>query len=215
MALSGLVLAHDLAFLAKYGAAYTDALARSGHDDRWTAAVTAVALVSAALLLAGSWRLHRLYRLAASVSRRHGEARLLVQARPSRPARLPAPRTFFALLGRSWIVLGLSVAVLFVLQENIEHVSRGLGAPGLAVLAADGDLSTVQIIIGTTLAVAAVAALFRWHGQALAARIAAARVGRRARHRADRPRHPQAERQTGSLLGRRQGLRAPPVLQAI
>ena len=42
MAAVAFVLAHNLVFLASYGAGYQDALTRTGHDDAWTTAVLAV-----------------------------------------------------------------------------------------------------------------------------------------------------------------------------
>src|SRR5438128_457305 len=63
-ALTALVLAHNLAFLATYGPAYRLALARSGHDAAWTAAVAIVLSVALGLLAAATLQLRRLARLA-------------------------------------------------------------------------------------------------------------------------------------------------------
>ena len=52
--LVALVLTHDLVFLLGYGAAYRDALVRTGHDDGWRTTVFLVLAMGGVLLLAAA-----------------------------------------------------------------------------------------------------------------------------------------------------------------
>jgi hypothetical protein len=59
-ALVALVLSHSLVFLVRYGSAYGEALAHSGHDLAWTGAVVSSGALGAGLVLASLLQLHRL-----------------------------------------------------------------------------------------------------------------------------------------------------------
>ena len=76
MAAVAFVLAHNLVFLASYGAGYQAALRRTGHDDAWTTAVLAVLGLGVLLFVVATWRLHRLGLLARGTARRRSPARI-------------------------------------------------------------------------------------------------------------------------------------------
>ena len=66
--------------------------------------------------------------------------------------------------------------VLFVVVENLEHVSVGLPAPGLAVLGSYQYHSVVGVFAAISFLAALVDALYRWRRDVLVARIEAARA---------------------------------------
>ena len=193
-ALTALVLAHNLAFLVTYGPAYRMALAQSGHDAAWTAAVVVVLSVALGLLAAASLQLRRLARIAPP---------------PRRGSPVPGGAGSFARrLVRVWAALTPATAVLFTIQENLERLAVGEAAPGLSVLARDGSPTILLVIAAVSLVVALVAALFGWSRDLLIARIAAA--GRSWR-RATASRRPNiVGRRPAFLGGPGPTLRAPP-----
>ena len=196
MSLVALILAHNLVFLAGYGAAYGEALAHTGHDHGWLAAVMLVLAGGLGCLVAALWQLRRLTALAGATGAWNG---------PS-----PSPRS----IARRWLRLAarlaIASAVLFVLQENIEHLGIGVSPPGLCVLFSPEYPNAVAIIVGVALAVGLIGALFGWRFELLAARIRAARGRHRIPPRA-RPRLPfEVDRRPTTLLGPGLAVRAPP-----
>jgi hypothetical protein len=209
-----LVLAHDLAFLASKQGAYAAALAASGHDAGWVTTVLVVAGLSGLLLAVGLARLAflglRLRAAARSLAPGGSGSRGRSALEASADGR---PRDRLRGLAHSSARLAGAVTVGFVIQENVEHLSAGLPAPGFAILAWDGNFTPLPIIGLTSLAVAAVVGLFRRRQADLLARVRAA--GERAfpHTTAGRPRTPGRASDAdgrGSLLGRRMALRAPP-----
>jgi hypothetical protein len=199
MTLVSLVVAHDLVFLLTYGAGYEDALAQTGHDGSWATAVAVVLAAGIGLFGLATWRLYRLGVVARSIdpaTRRHTSS---------------APgfgRRLFGLWWRLWA----ATTILFVIQENIEHQRIGEALPGLSVLGS-GEYSDAALVIAVvTLAVAVVAALFRWRRDLLVARIASASERRHARPGRTLPR-PAATRdgRPESFVGRGLAVRAPPL----
>ncbi len=195
-----LVVAHDLVFLLTYGAGYDDALARSGHDGSWTMAVLVVLAAAIGLLGLATWRLYRLGVVARAV------------VPPTDRGRAPIAAEFGWPLVRLWWRLCAATTLLFVLQENLEHLRIGEALPGLSVLGS-GEYSDAALVIAlVTLAVATVGALFRWRRDLLVARIAAAR--HTPYERADRVLPRRATTRDGrpeSFVGRGRAVRAPPV----
>lgn len=196
-ALTALVLAHNLIFLAGYGAEFGDVLGHTGHDHGWTIAVVGSVLLGVALLIGTAWRLHRLRRIARSL----GATRT-----PSEPGQ----RAFL----RRWLgvalALALAVTALFVLEENLElgRISRQL--PGIGVLASAAYPNAVLIIGAVALVVSFVAVLLGWRIELVIARIRA--VQGRPQEGATSPFAPRAwvaPRRT-SVLGSRLASRAPP-----
>jgi hypothetical protein len=197
MGLLTLVLAHNLVFLVGYGAAYREALSRSGHGGAWTTAVALVLALGLGLLLAAAWRIAALTRQA------RGLGPLLVGP-GARPAFVPG---FVSL----WVRLAVVGGTLFTVQENIEHLRAGADLPGIAVLVPGGGPDTLGIVAAVAAGVALVGQLFLWRRAVLSARIAAARL-RLPRAAASFPRPLQdAGRRPSSILGQRLAVRAPPL----
>ena len=197
MGLLTLVLAHNLVFVVGYGAAYREALSRTGHGGAWTTAVVVVLALGLGLLLAAAGRIAALTGQARALGSVPGGLR-------SRPAFLPG-------LVFLWMRLALTGAALYTVQENIEHLRAGADLPGLAVLAPSGRSDTLVIVAAVAAGVALVGQLFRWRRAVLSARIAAARL-RLPRATASFARPPQdASRRPSSILGQRLAVRAPPL----
>jgi hypothetical protein len=202
MALVALVLAHNIVFLVAYGAAYEDALTRTGHDDAWTIAVAVILALAVGLLLAAALRIGRLW---AEIRSLGGSASI----------RRPDPATLIAGFGLLWLRLAAATTAAFVVQENVERWTVGQPLPGLGVLGSSGYTAAPPILLIVTFAVALVGALFASRIEALAARVAAARRRPWARpsHTQRRP-IPTVHRLAGSIHGRRSAGRAPPLALA-
>jgi hypothetical protein len=215
MVLVTLVLAHDLSYIASYGAAYSEAMFRTGHDDRWTAAVIGVSALGLGLVLAAVRRIGRLTQLARVVAapRSRAERRLGGDADgPEAWSPSSTVATFARHLVRIWPRVAVGGAILFVLQENIERVAGGEPVPGLDVLGSATHPYPIPVLLAVSLAVAAVGALFRSRIAELRTLIARAeRTWRRSAHAA--PSRPlDFERPAQSILGRRRAVRAPPAI---
>ncbi len=198
MILVALVVAHDLVFLAAYGAAYGEALAHTGHDHGWTSAVVTVLVAGLVCLVAGLWQLRRLS--------------LLARLAGDRAADPPSRASF----GRRWLRLAVGIAmatiILFVAQENVEHLGIGEPLPGLGVLLSPEYPNAIPIIVCVASAVALVGALFGWRFAVLAARLRATGA-RHLRPSKARPRTIfEVDRRPGTLLGAGLAPRAPPPL---
>jgi hypothetical protein len=198
LALVTLVLAHELVFLVGYGEAYADALGRTGHDARWTAAVLTVLAMAGVLAAVGLWRLNRLGVL----------ARALGAPRSAGGLRLASLVRDFLLV---WPRLAIAGAILFVVQENLEHLGVGDPLPGFGVLVSRQYPNAGLMIVAVAFGVSLIAALFRWQRARLIARIEILRVRWRkpATVGASRPAGPDPLPR--SILGRRLAVRAPPL----
>src|SRR5260221_13412491 len=113
-----LVAAHNLVFLLAYGSGYDEALAHSGHDGAWGAAVAVTLATAFGLLGLGSWRLYRLGVLARATGPGDTEYR-------------PLAGDFARQLANLWMRVAGATSVLFVVQENLEHQRVGAVLPGL------------------------------------------------------------------------------------
>lgn len=197
MGLLTLVLAHNVVFVVGYGAAYREALSRTGHGGAWSTAVVVVLALGLGLLLAAALRIAALTRQAGALG--------------SVPAGLRARPAFLPGLVSLWVRLALSGIALYTVQENIEHLRAAVDPPGIAVLVPGGRLDTLFIVAAVAAGVALVGQLFRWRRAVLTARIAAARL-RLPRGSASflRP-FQDAGRRPSSILGHRLAVRAPPL----
>lgn len=205
-----LVLAHDLVFLARYGSRYNEALVHSGHGEAWSSAVGTILAIAAALVVAGVLRIAYL-------------GILVRRADTPTPATelLKPPRGALQLAGlaRLWLRIGPRTAitgvVLLTIQENLERSSAGGGIAGPGILLSPEYPFGLWITFAVGLLVGFVAALLEWRRCALLARLRAARARprRQAEPRAARPRT-VGGRPSTSVLGRRSGLRAPPLPSA-
>jgi hypothetical protein len=193
------VLGHNLVFLLTYGADYSLALVRTGHDSRWGDAVRVVLAAGVLLIAAGTFRLAYLYRLVRGL-------------RPGDNGGITG-RSYAQTILAIWVRLFLISTVLFVLQENIERWGSGAGLPWLAVLGSFAYGGPLIVFVIVSLVVAAVVALFRMGIAALEARLAAGRgpvppaAYPLARHHFRWPDKPIV-----SILGRNLAGRAPPAL---
>ena len=203
MTLVTLVVAHNLVFFLAYGSRYDEALARTGHGEVWGTAVAVV--ITTALVLVGlaAWRLFRLGMLARSLG-------------PGGDAPPFGSGAFARGLARLWVPLAAATTVLFVVQENLEHQSAGAGLPGLSVLGS-AEYPHAGLVIGAiALAVAAVAALFRWQRDVLMARITrASRLRQRAARLLQRRRADWVELRHASIVVHQFPGRAPPQLSTL
>ena len=199
LVLAVLVVGHNVVFLLAYGPAYAAALAQTGHGDRWDETVRAVLAALGLLAAAASLRVAYLHRLVRRSAAGGG------------PDRLSA-RTYARSLLPLWARLFAMSVVLFVVQENYERVSAGLALPGLGVLGSTQILGPVPVFLLVSLAVAAVAALFRWGIAALEEQIAAGRARMPAVVWEPRPRfRTDPIRSASSVIARNLAGRAPPV----
>ena len=191
-----LVIVHNLAFLLAYGSAAGAVLARTGHDVRWTEAVVLMLAVGATMLVAASLRVVSLVR---SI---HAPGAGATVGYPGRAAL----RAFTA------EALGIATAsgLLFLLQENLEHMSSGQALPGLGVLWSPEYPVTLPLLAIVAAALSALATLFRLRIAALERLLARAHT---------HPVRPVRRQRRGSLvdqpprrslLGRGFALRAPP-----
>ncbi len=195
-----LVVAHNLVFLLADGANAEAALASTGHGDAWRMAVAIVLLAGAGLLLIAVLQLHRLGILAQDLDRSEGGLD-------------PLPGPFGRDVVGLWLRLTVATAVLFAVQENVEHLQAGLGLPGLAVLGSGDYANALLVIAAVALAVALVAGLLGWRRGILLARIADAARRRWHRPLPARPRRAAAlDRRPNGFFRRSSSVRAPPRL---
>jgi hypothetical protein len=199
LAPASLVLVHNLVFLAAYGAQFQVVLTATGHDGRWEATVTVVAVLSANLGGVGLARLGFLWL----------KARSLGRARGHRP--VVDVRAYLRVLAPLWLRLSLVTAALYLGQENLEGAAIGQPLPGLEPLLSGWSVPPLAVLASVTLLLAALGALFLWGDEALVARIAAAlRRGRRAEAPVARRPPSAPSRAIASLLSLNLGRRAPP-----
>jgi hypothetical protein len=157
-----LVLAHDLAFLARYGSAFGEALAHAGHGPAWTAAVAGSVAIGAGLLVTAILGLRRLGLVAEQLRARGTSSE-------------PRGRAFL----RTWAIraarLSLTTTFLLTIQENLERVSGGMAGPNIGLLVSAEYPSAIPIVLGVAIVVSFVAALVAWRRAVLVSRIRAAR----------------------------------------
>jgi hypothetical protein len=202
LALVVFVLAHNLIFLATYGGDAAHALEATGHGSQWTATVALVIALALVLAVAGAVRLGQLSRLA----RRVDQGGLTVERADD--------RSFAVDLVRRWCWILLAALACFVISENIEHISVGLSAPGLAVLGSAAYDATLPIFAAVAFVAALIDALYRWRHDVLLARIVAAGARwARAAGSVVRPPLPWTDPRHAAIAGHRIAGRAPPLLE--
>jgi hypothetical protein len=195
------VLGHDLLFLLTYGSSYDAVLARTGHGEHWSITAAVVAGLAVALAVGCLARLRAL----AAQARAH-------EAGGGRPDHGSLAH-LGALILRTWPrVTGLTVAI-FIINENLERLSAGLGLPGLTVLGALGYLGTFSVLSAFALLVAIIEALYRWRRDVLLERVRAAGAHSGRPARASSPHQlPWVERRHAAIAGHRIAGRAPPLV---
>jgi hypothetical protein len=199
MGLASFVLAHDILYLAEYGADFRSAMARTGHGEMWAVTVVSAIAISLALVTLASRRLQVLGRIASGAP-----ADL---AHPSRTARwAPVLRS----AARTWLIVALVALVFFVMSENWERYSVGMPLPGLSVLlGTPPSLAVMGIFASVAALVASVATLYRRRYEVLAWRARMRRSLRRPGPLAV-PRADEDVRPHPTPLACRIGGRAPP-----
>jgi hypothetical protein len=155
LVLFALFVAHDAIYVARYGAgdAYARAMSAGGHDAYWIPTSLVLGASAAVIFVLTLRLLARLRRVAVDA-----------------PASTGGP-SYLGELGRTWLRLFPTVAVLFVVQENLEHLATDGHLHGLGFLA--GSL-TLAVLAATTFVLAAVGSLLRWRIRTLEARLVAA-----------------------------------------
>jgi hypothetical protein len=195
------VIAHNLEFLVAFGARAHQTLAQTGHGATWNMAVVVVLTSAVAFVAIAGWRLRQLTKLAGALADR--------QELGSEPA---LGASFERRLVARWVPLTVASSILFVVQENLEHLRVGLALPGLGVLGSAEYPFACIVIAEVALAVAFVSVLFSRRREALIARIAAARRAALPRPRPVLGRSPSdRDVRPESHLGRSRALRAPPL----
>ena len=164
LALGGLLIGHQAVYVAQYGdgAALGQAMTSGGHDGYWTTFTTVALSGLLLLLLRSAWRLHELRRDTAGIA-------------PDPRDQLRA-RAYARELLRLWPPLFGTVAVAYLIQENLEHlVAQGHLAGFSPIVGSQAPLA-LPILGLVTFAFAVVGALVRWRIAVLEARVRAARA---------------------------------------
>lgn len=164
LALGGLLVGHQAVYVSQYGdgAALGQAMASGGHDGYWTTFTTVALSGLLLLLLRSAWRLVELRRDTAGLTPQAPEG--------------PPPRAYGRELLRLWPPLFGTVAVAYLIQENLEHlIAQGHLAGFSPLVGAQAPLA-LPIMGLVTLAFAVFGALVRWRIAVLEARVRAARA---------------------------------------
>ena len=202
LALGGLLIGHQAVYVAQYGegATLSQAMTAGGHDGYWSTFTTVALSGLLLLLLRSAWRLVELRRDAAGIVRDTSDAHPV--------------RAYGRELLRLWPPLFGTVAVAYLIQENIEHlVAQGHLAGFSPIVGAEAALA-LPILGLVTLAFALVGALIRSRIAVLEARVLAARA--RARWSVDADRLHTSWTLVGAIratfwsLARQGPVRAPP-----
>ena len=159
LVLIALFAAHDALFAARYGLgpAMDEAMAAGGHGGWWTPYALLVLGVTIAIGAGATLRLRRLTRLGADAGISGGR---------------PDPGGYARELLGLWRALFPVVAVLLVVQENVESLAAAGRAVGLEPVASPVALLAIVL---ASLGVAAAGALVRWRIRVIEARLVAAR----------------------------------------
>ena len=157
-----LLMAHTAIFAAQYGTGdeFARAMSASGHDVWWAPASLAVLAIGFILV----------------VQTAGGLAHLEMRARRTTPAgslRHADQPPIWSTIGSIWRRLLPLVTVLFLIQENIEHLLSQGHLLGLEALGGPEDPLALPILALVTLVLAVLGALVRWRVSVLRARTTA------------------------------------------
>jgi hypothetical protein len=206
LTLVAFVLTHQAVFLYTYGRNVEAALSRTGHGLAWEATVLVVLALGAGLAIVGTGELVRLARMA----RVGGAGPRVTRVRSDGES----VWSLAAEVARTSVRIGLAVAAILVLTENVEHAAVRAPLPGFSVFAGAEYAGTVPILLSVAMATALVHTLYRWRRSALIARLRAIAVQlpRPLIQSIRRPR--SAAIAFGAPLAHRLAGRAPPVSAA-
>jgi hypothetical protein len=157
LALFGVLVAHDLIYLARFGMgdAFAAAMRDGGHDGYWTPFSLLVGGAAGIAFLASLALLARLERRASG-----------------RPEPTQAGPSYGRELVAIWLRLFPTVTGLFLAQENLEHfLHHGGHVVGFAALLGPGNDIAVPVLAAATFALAAIGALLRWRIRLLRQRL--------------------------------------------
>lgn len=162
LAAVGALLAHDGIFAAQYGLGPDRDVALAATAHGYWPAFVVVTLLTVAVATGAT--------VAAVL-----HLRRLVRGLPATPA-APGRPPYLREVAHLWPRLLLVVAAAFLLQENLEHLAAGRDLPGLWALSAPGYPMAVPVLVIVTGLLAAVGGWLKWHRDALARRLRAARA---------------------------------------
>jgi len=157
LVLFALFVAHDAVFVAQFGlgSRLATAMTQGGHDGYWT---------PVSLIIAGSVGV--VFAVALAVLAR-------LERRASGIARAAAPGPpYVEELSSTWLRLFPTVALLFGVQENLEHLLVDGHLVGADPLVGAGSSLVLPVLAATTFLLAAVGSLVRWRIRVLEARLA-------------------------------------------
>jgi hypothetical protein len=159
LVLASLFVAHDAIYLARFGLGvdYGRAMTAQGHDPYWVPVSLVLASATLAIALAGLAALRR------------SRAQLATEADAT-----AAGPSYVGELVSVWVRLLPTVAVLFVVQENVERIAFDGHIVGLEPLFGAGASLVLPVLAIATFVLAAVGALVRWRLWLLEARLTAA-----------------------------------------
>jgi hypothetical protein len=156
LVLAALFVTHDAIYLARFGVTgYGPAMGGGGHGY-WVPATMAIAAATLGVIYLGLLAYVRLHRAAGEPT--------FAMARPS----------YLDEVARLWRQLFPAVALLFLAQENLEHLAVDGHAAGITPLIGTGADGVLLVLAATTFVFAALGALVRWRIAILRARMAAA-----------------------------------------
>jgi hypothetical protein len=199
LVLAALFVAHDAIYLARYGLGdgYARAMSAGGHHAYWLPVSMLITLGVAIIAIAAI-----------------GAYRRLRRAAPTTGSDAEPGPSYVAEAADVWIRLFPAVAILFAVQENLEHLAADGHLVGVAPLVGPGSAIVLPVLAVTTFVLAAMGAGVRWRVRVLQARLAAAIRQRFERIRATvRPACWDVVAATvahGRIIDRRDAGRAPP-----
>ena len=199
--LFALFVAHDAVYLAQFGlgARFATAMSQGGHDLYWAPVSLAIGVGVALIFL-----------VAVALM-----ARLELRAVGTTGDMWDGP-SYLHELASTWLRLFPTVAVLFAIQENVEHFLVDGHLVGLWALAGAAGSVVLPVLAATTFVLASLGSLVRWRIRVLEARIASSRRATYPRPTASR--RPKGWADVGAvvahrwILDRRDAGRAPPAL---
>jgi hypothetical protein len=166
------LVGHDAVFASQFGLGdgFRQAMTAGGHDGYWMAfsvVIVALGMLALAREAVRGWRLSR--QAAGHEVRRR---RVLPQAETAGFA------GYVAELRRIWPRLFVATALLFTIQENLEHVAAGQATHGLGSLIGTEHPFAVPVLAVVVGMAAALGALVRWRVRLLEIRAANAAAHR-------------------------------------
>jgi hypothetical protein len=159
LVLAALFVAHDAIYIARHGLGegYARAMSAAGQHAYWLPVSVVITVGVALVVLTALMGYRRL---------RSAEDEIGADAVGGQP--------YLAELASVWLRLFPSVAILFVVQENVEHLAAGASLVGVTPLLGSGSAIVLPVLAATTFVLAAIGALVRWRVRILEARLSRA-----------------------------------------